>query len=263
MKYVDSVYLKHGWLFLTQLLYNLLHPLLMAIMKSQRKQRQQELYILNEHPICNGKGVLYVVNHSCRYDFPITSEVIGHRVNVLVGKQRLDLIDRLCFWLNGVVWVDRQSSTHKKTATEKMLKLLLNGESVCMYPEGTWNLEPSKPMLPMYWGCIDLARKARVPIIPLVLEFREKACYTKFGTPIYVGKTDDKAIKFEELKETMATLKWDIWEMFPVVSRVEIDIGEWEREKEARIVAYPKLNYEYEMSVVRGKENTPEYVLGR
>lgn len=86
-----------------QLLFDLLHPLLMTIMKSQRKQRKQELFILNEHPVLKSKGAIYTVNHSCQYDFPITSEVIGHRTNVLVGKQQLDLIDRLCFRLNGVV----------------------------------------------------------------------------------------------------------------------------------------------------------------
>ncbi len=245
-----------------QKIFDLLHPLLMAIMKNQRRQRQQELHILNEHPSCDSKGVLYVVNHSCRYDFPITSEVIGHRVNVLVGKQRLDFIDRLCFLLNGVVWVDRQSSTHKKRAAEKMLKLLRNGECVCMYPEGTWNLEPSKPMLPMYWGCIDIARKTSVPIAPLVLEFREDDCYAKFGKLIYVDERDDKAIKFEELRETMATLKWDIWEKFPIVPRAQMDMCEWDREKKSRIAAYPKLNYEYEKQCVR-KEKTSEHVFER
>lgn len=236
---------------MTQLLFDLLHPILMTIMVNQRKQRKQGLYILKEHPICENKGAIYAVNHSCRYDFPITSEVIGHRINVLVGKQQLDFIDRLCFLLNGVVWVDRQSYVHKKKAAKKMLKLLVNGKSICIYPEGTWNLEPSKPLLPMYWGCIDLARQSGVPIIPLVLEFKGQDCYAKFGAPIYVQNTDEKSVKFEELREAMATLKWEIWEQFPMVLRTEIDFTAWDREKEARIAAYPKLDYEYEKQCVR------------
>ena len=234
---------------ITYLMLDLLHPVLMSIMKKQREDRKQNLYILNENPDLNDNNAIYVVNHSCRYDFPITSEVIGHRINVLVGRQRLDFIDRLCFWLNGVVWVDRKSSKDKKQAAKKMLKLLLNGESLCMYPEGTWNLEPSKLLLPMYWGCIEMAKQSGVPIVPLILEYKETDCYAKFGNPIYVQGTDDKSIKFEELKEIMATLKWEIWELFPMTARQSLDLEEWDKEKASRIVAYPKLNYEYERQI--------------
>ncbi len=232
-------------------LFDLLHPILIAIMKSQRISRKQRLHILNEKPQCKEDSALYVVNHSCRYDMPIISEVIGQRVSVLVGKQRLDLIDRICFLLNGVIWVDRQSISDKKVVTQKIIRLLCNGESVCMFPEGTWNLEPSKLLLPMYWGCIEIAKQAKVSIIPLILEFKENDVYAKYGAPVYVMPSDEKVDKFEELKEKMATLKWEIWEQFPVVSRAEIDMDEWEREKKARIAAYPKLDYEYEMKCVR------------
>lgn len=229
---------------------NCIHPLLLLIMKFQRILRKQKIYIINNRPNLDEKSALYVANHSCRYDIPFACEIIGHRSNVLVGKQNLEFVDRLCFILNGVIWVDRHSSIDKKKASKKMRELLSKGESVLMFPEGTWNLEPSKPMLPMYWGCIDIARYANVPIVPFVLEYIGKDCYVKFGTPIYVREMDEKSRKFEELSETTATLKWDIWEEFSVAKREEIDLFEWSREKVARIKAYPKLDYEYEMSCV-------------
>lgn len=230
---------------------NCIHPFLLLIMKLQRILRRQKIHILNNCSNLDKKCALYVTNHSCRYDIPFACEIIGHRSNVLVGKQRLDFIDRLCFILNGVIWVDRHSSNDKKRAVQRMQELLSQGESILMFPEGTWNLEPSKPMLPMYWGCIDIARCTNVPIVPFVLEYKDKDCYVKFGAPIYVKETDEKSIKFEKLTETMATLKWEIWEEFPITKRQEVDLIEWEREKVARIKAYPKLDYEYEMSCVR------------
>lgn len=236
---------------MAQLLRDALHHILLTIMVNQRKQRKQELHILNKHPICDEQVAIWAVNHSCRYDVPITCEVIGHRVNILAGKQRLDFVDRICFWLNGVVWVDRQSAKHKKKASKKLLKLLQKSEGIVIYPEGTWNLEPSMPLLSMYWGCIDLAKQSGVPIIPLILEFKGLDCYAKCGTPIYVQKADEKSAKFEELKETMATLKWEMWEMFPQESRSELDLKIWDKEKEARITAYPKLDYVYEKKCVR------------
>ena len=59
----------------------------------------------------------------------------------------------------------------------------------------------------------------------------------------------------------MATLKWDIREMFPVQKRSDDMKAEFEEMIQKRIAAYPKFNYEYEMSVVRGAENVSEYLL--
>ena len=236
-----------------KLIHNILHPILLFIMKKQRVLRKQKLIKVNECPAFKNKSALYVCNHSCRYDIPFACEIIGRRTNVLVGKQRLEFIDRLCFILNGVIWVDRHSSIDKKKASQRMQELLSKGESVLMFPEGTWNLEPSKPMLPMYWGCIDIARLTGVPIVPFLLEYRGKECYVKFREPIYVKETDEKSAKFEELSEIMATLKWEIWETFPATKREDVELDEWDKEKDVRIKAYPKLDYEYEMSCVRKK----------
>ena len=96
-----------------------LHSFLIKLMKSQREQRNQKLYILNVHPSHTGKNAIYVVNHSCRYDFPIAGEAIDTHTCVLAGKQKLYLLDYIAFMLNGVVWVDRGSRESKKAALKK------------------------------------------------------------------------------------------------------------------------------------------------
>lgn len=223
------------------------HPVLIALIK---KQRQHQLHIMNKLPVIEG-NCLIAVNHSCKHDFPIVSEVIGRHSYVLVGKQSLEVIDRLCIFLNGAVYVDRKDKYSKKAAGIKLRKYLSRGRNVCIFPEGTWNLSPSKPMLPLYWGIIDLARESGCPILPVVLEYKDMNCYVKFGQPIYVNLMDDKQNKIDELRNTMATLKWDIWQMFPTISRNMVNSEEWEREVSRRIAEYPKLDYEYEKSVVR------------
>lgn len=113
-------------------------------------------------------------------------------------------------------------------------------------------------MLPLYWGIIDIAGETNRPIIPLVLEYRERDCYAKFGTPIYVAQADPKRDKIRELSEKMATLKWELWELFPMTSRQELDESEWEREKQRRLAEYPKLDYDYEKSVILNTGNMQE-----
>lgn len=221
-----------------------IHPVLVALMKSQRKH---QLHIVTQKVSYEG-GVIYVVNHSCRYDFPIAGEVIGRHTYtyVLVGKQRFEFIDKICLLLNGIIWVDRMDRQSKQEAFCRMIHLLKHGENICMFPEGTWNLTPSKPMLPLYWGCISLAKETKCPIQPLVLEYQGKDCFVNFGELFFVKEEDTKEEKIEELTDLFATLKWDIWEKFPVLHRKDDMAAEWEAEVARRIAEYPKLNAEYE-----------------
>lgn len=161
------------------------------------------------------------------------------------------MIDRLAFFLNGVIYVDRKSKSDKEIAKRRMKELLLRGKNLIMFPEGTWNLTPSKPMLPLYWGIVEIAQETKCPIIPLVLEYEKMDCYIKWGEPIYITETDTKAKKIEQLSDKMTSLRWDIWEMFLPLTREELDGTEWEWEKHRRLTEYPKMDYEYESSVYR------------
>ena len=86
-------------------LYKLLHPILLSLMKAQRKQN---LRFLNSKPELKG-NVIYAMNHSTKNDVPIAAELIQEHVWILAGIQRLKAIDRICLLLNGAVWVDRKN----------------------------------------------------------------------------------------------------------------------------------------------------------
>ena len=141
-----------------------------------------------------------------------------------------------------------------------MQKILKTGNNLLMYPEGTWNLTSSKPLIPLNWGVIDLARNAKVPIIPLVTEYYEDCCYVKFGKAIYVNEDISKEDGIQQVEDAMATLKWDIWELCPAVKRTEQMQEKFMQMVKERIEEYPKLDIEYERSVIRGWKDSPEYV---
>ena len=244
---------------LSDMIREKLHPLLLKAMPGRR---DFPIEIINKMPEVEGNK-LFAINHSCVLDAPISSEVIKEHFYLLVGKQSLELLDRIFFFLNGVVYVDRKNKRNKKKSFRRMLKILQEGKNLLICPEGTWNLTPSKPILSLNWGIIELAKQAEVPIIPLILEYQSECCYAKYGSTIYISKEMEKKVGIELIEEAMATLKWDIWEMFPVEKRSNKMEADFEEMIQKRIAAYPKFNLEYEMSVVRGKENMPEYVLWR
>lgn len=229
-------------------LRKLIHPVLLWIMKQQQRHK---MIILNCPPQMSGNAI-YAINHSCRHDIPYAAQIIKRHSYVLVGKQRLNLIDRIAFFVNGVIYVDRKNKFDKAKAKNKMKEIILNEQNLCIFPEGTWNLTPSAPMLPLYWGIIEIAKDTKRPIVPIVLEYKRKECYVKWGEPIYVEKMDTKEDKIKKLSDEMASLRWNIWESFPINSRKELDMMEWKREKQRRLAEYPKLDYQYEKSCVRG-----------
>lgn len=233
----------------------IVHPLILKMMS----RRSFTIEVLSPLSYQQGNKI-FVMNHSSSHDAPIACEVIKEHFYVLVGKQPLEILDRLFFWLNGVVYIDRKSKHSKKHGFDKMLKILNAGNNILIYPEGTWNITPSKPMLPLNWGVIELALKTGVPIIPLIAEYYADCCLVKFGEPIYLDEKMDKKKGIVQLEDAMATLKWDIWERFPVEERKEQMKAEFEMMIKQRIAEYPKLDLEYEQSVIRGQENDPEYV---
>ena len=227
--------------------HKLVHPILLKMMPGRR---DFSINILNEMPHVQGNRI-FVMNHSNVHDAPIACESIGEQFYILVGKQRLDFIDRVFFRLNGVIYIDRKNMKSKQRGFQKMQKLLKSGQSLLMYPEGTWNMTPSKPMIPMNWGVIELAKSTGVPIIPLVAKYHPDCCHVKFGDAIYIDENADKKTEIERLEDIMATLKWDIWEMFPVQHRTEELEEEFNRMIQMRLDEYAKFDLEYEMSVVR------------
>ncbi len=230
---------------LSFLLHKLIYPLLITVFRSMRKR---ELVFLNKMPDITGNAI-FAANHSNKYDIPFISESISRHCYIFVGRQRLDPVDRIVFHVNGSVWVDRKDKADKKIASAKAVKLLNQGANLIIFPEGTWNLTPSKPMLPLYWGVIDFARQTQKPIIPLILEYTDKKCYVAFGEPMYISPDDDKGEKICDLTDAFATLKWQIWEKYPDTGCDTAE--EWEAEAKKRVAEYPKLDYEYECSVIR------------
>lgn len=232
------------------------YPLKLLILKTLHTLQGYEIIYLNkEYPISS--NAIYAFNHSCCLDAPVASEVIKRHCYIMVGVQNLKIIDRLFFAMNGVIWVDRHNAKSRNDATGKMCNLLEAGKNIMYFPEGTWNLHPAKPMLPMYWGGIDIARKTKCPIVPVCMEYYGKRVYVKFGNPITVQPEHDKQKKFEELTEAFATLKWEIWEQFPIIKHGSNDV-DWNLEVRKRLAAYPKLNYEYEKSIIRKPYTEPE-----
>lgn len=225
---------------LTRKLHEFIYPLTRWMMKIYNRKR---IVCLNQPEKIN-EGVLYAVNHSCMWDIPVSTEILG--------KQRLRWMDRLAFILRGTIWVDRKDRISRQKSYIAMKTILKAGGSITIFPEATWNLEPSLPMLPLYWGVVKLGLETNTRIQPIILEYQNQVCYVRFGRILKSSDLQNKAIGIEILRDEMAACKWDIWEKIwkKPVKRAEIQFCEWEKERERILKEYPDYDCEYEQGCV-------------
>ena len=226
-----------------------LHPFMMMLTKTKITYRvdTENTYV----PI-DGKPIIFVANHSAFQDVPLSLRATKRRSYILCGKQSLLFLDWFFFVTTGTMWVDRKSKEDTAAIKDAIIEYLAKGQSVLWYPEGTWNLTANKLMLPIKWGVIDIAQKADAQIIPMVLDYDRTAhvCKVKFGAPLAGDALANKSEAIRNLRDTMATLRWDFISNQPVLNRAEIDPDELKAEIEQVLAEYPKLDWEYEQSCI-------------
>ena len=195
-----------------------LYPLLMFLTGTKVRCKVETV---NAYTPLSDKPIIFAANHSAFQDTHIMLRATKRRSYILSGKQNLAFIDWVFFVLNGTIWVDRKSKEDMAASKDAVLEYLAKGQSILWFPEGTWNLTPSQLMMPMKWGIIDMARQAGAQIIPAALDYdREKnTCRVKFGAPLAGDALENKAEAIRNLRDTMATLRWDLMCNQPIVYR--------------------------------------------
>jgi len=244
-------------------LKKIIHPLLsvVSLTKIKYKIERCSKYSGKTIDFSKDKPIIFVCNHGTAYDIPIALRAIKEHTVIFLGKQDLEPVDELFFNLNSAIYVDRKDKEDMKLSKEAMVESLLRKRRVLIFPEGTWNRNNSDLMLEMKWGIIEVCQRANAVIVPLALEFDldEKICRYKFGEAI---DPENMTLKegIDEVRDALATLRWELIEKKQGLKRATVDV-ELEREKIERLVDdYPKLDVDYEESVVFRSKPTREEV---
>ena len=226
-----------------------LHELLFPFVKNiSKKYIHGELVIDNK--LTYKGSVIYAVNHTNVSDTPVVFHTLNEQAYILAGTKSQKLIDSIGFNLNGVVWVDRQSAKSRKRSTDKIYKILSSGGSVIWFPEGTWNLTDNLLMLPMRYGIVKMAAKANVPIVPISIHYAGNKVYSTVGEPITIGINEDAITAITQLRDIMATMKYEQMETCGVYKRSDVDKEDFDVLIKASLDEYPTFNREYEEKCV-------------
>lgn len=158
----------------------------------------------NKMVLKDDRPAIYIANHTRFQDGPVMRTQIPNETILLVGTQRLRLIDKFFFNATASMYVDRASKEDKQFTKETIIRMMQKGQSFACFPEVTWNLNPDQIMLPMKWGYITEAKEGDGQIVPMVFvyDIAKKECHVKHLDPITY---DHQKIDLREENERIRT----------------------------------------------------------
>ncbi len=196
-----------------------------------------------------------------KFDIEVVSEAVREHYYLLSGdfEHIQGIVDAPFLAMNGVIYFNEWVKEDRRAASKKMIAHLRNQGNLLYFLEGTWNLSPNLPVLPCYWGIIDVAREGGAVIIPIAAEQYGKHFVINIGKNFNVAKyeptTEGKSGAIAALRDVLATLKWEIWEHEPIVERSRIREGEWKQYVEDRLHEWPYFTMDYIDSMTYSPKN--------
>lgn len=218
-----------------------IRPLLRFLLFGQRKIYGFQVEVLKQ---INSKNypVIFAVTHIGKWDFEIVCEKIPCHFYV-VASDFINTYGKSGGWFfnaNGVVWINEYSREDKDNTKKRMKQILDQGGNVMIFPEGTWNISENEIIRDIAYGTADVAIQTRAAIIPVAVEQYEERFVINMGDILSATDFDDKAILTTVLRDTLATLKWEIWEKEGIQERAELSDTFWEDFIIERCKEWPK-----------------------
>ena len=197
-------------------LHNLLHwiPIPYFVMLL-RKIKGIKLTVIYDKRIKNNIPTIYACTHIGGIDIETAFEVIKHPCWLFLGDPRevYKNFDGFLLGLNGVICLELDNKHDRKIAKETAIGLLRNGGNLMIFPEGAWNISVNQPIMPLFPGTADIAIQSEAQIIPVAIECYGKHIYVAIGKNIETKNSwDNKYELTKYLRDTLATLKWNIFE---------------------------------------------------
>ena len=144
----------------------------MGIYKLKNRLGGFSYEIIKDERMTTERPIIFAITHVGKFDIEVISEAIKEQYYLLSGDYEhiQGIIDAPFLALNGVIYFNEKDKDDRKLVSKKMINHLNDGGNLMYFIEGTWNITPNLPMLPCYWGIVDVARNGKAIIIPVACE---------------------------------------------------------------------------------------------
>lgn len=158
------------------------------------------------------KTYIFASTHSCVEEVPALLGTIDRSVYSLIGTT--DQLEHnpaiYANWVTGMIYVDRMNEESRKQALPKMKRIIDEGSSILLFPEGGWNNTENLLCQKLFSGVYKLAKQTSSLVVPISTfkEYGSNNIYINFGNPINIAKYD-KNEGLLVLRDNMSTLMYE------------------------------------------------------
>ena len=204
-------------------LHSLAHAILVPLMKAELYLKGKRLTVLRDERKKTNHPIIYCPTHIGGVDIEMSFLAIKKPCWLVLGNphELYKDINGMMLQLNGLIPFDILQKPDRTAAKAQMQALLKKKGNLLMFPEGIQNISPNALVGYLYAGAVDLAITCGAEIVPIAIGRDAEKYYFILGENIsYDGCTfEDRFRLTEQLRDRMATLKWEIIEQLPPLRR--------------------------------------------
>lgn len=148
---------------------------------------------------------MFVANHTSITDIMLMLAIMDHPF-VFLGKVELARIPLFgYFYRRTCILVDRSSQKSRLEAFAEAQRRLMQGNSICIFPEGGVPADESIVMAPFKDGAFRLAIDHQIPIVPITFHDNKK----RFSYTFFSGSPGKMRAKIHEVISTKGKTQED------------------------------------------------------
>ena len=194
-----------------------LHGLVHQIVNIEKILEGFSVEVLSDESTKGERPRVYAVTHVARFDIEAAIQAAKENAYFVWGDPGELYRSPEIIFLNmiGMIFVDTDDKMDRHISLETMVKVLKQGSNVIIFPEGAWNITENEVVMKLFTGVIEGAIRGEADIVPMAIERdQNNRYYVKVGKNIDTStmSLDNKREEADNLRDTLATLKWEIWE---------------------------------------------------
>lgn len=187
-----------------------INPILRRLLKLAVKG---ELIIDRYPKLEKEKAYIFTSLHSFVEDAIANLATIDRNAYLLFGTtDQLEVnIEMYAAWLNGFIYVNRLDPQSRKDAITKMIRVLNNGNSVLLYPEGGFNNTENLFCQKLFSSPYILSKETKAEVVPIApfYEFGSNKIFMNVGNPINLSEFNNKKEALGYLRDILSTLMFE------------------------------------------------------
>ncbi len=197
----------------------------MNLLVVNRMINHQNIHIVADNRVRKRKPVIYACTHIGYSDVVIAFSAIKKPCWLFMGNPEVNC-RTMDGWLaekNGVIYVDTKDKKDRKMVKLTAIRFVKQGGSLLIFPEAAWNITENEIVMRIFKGTVDIAMESGADVVPIAIEQYGKDFYVNIGKNIsYTDSFKDSQELTLELRDNLATLKWEIWEKMGITKRSTI-----------------------------------------